>query len=192
MAATAPFSSSSWMMRPPSHVNQRRAAAARVHPESATERSEFHPSVLRTGSPTQVRLGVGQVATARLPRSDRSGASGHFETPPRAHRWSPAFPPPAERSPASSLSLSLEDDGGVDRGGQLFIDDIALRDMRLSRGGAGYPWLRFTFDAQPSKCTAPYRIGSSESESYRYVPRNLDPALAEDTALRCPSFVGLR
>ena len=185
-------------MSPPPRPDRRRSTAPRVPAESTNERSEFHPSVLRMGSPTQVRLGAGQVATARLPR-DRSGAQEHFtlarkgssesgaetghasaeafQTPSRGRHRLPAPPaslPPSpvdSRSPASTLSLSL--DRGVhrvvDSGGLLFIDDIALRDICLSREGVGYPWLRFSFGAQPSKCTAPSRIDSSDSESYRYV-----------------------
>eukprot|EP01044_Picomonas_judraskeda_P018710 COSAG03_NODE_3778_length_1832_cov_1.653203_2_plen_475_part_01 len=175
VAATAPFSSSSWMMSPPpSPANRPRATTRRVPIESADERREFHPSVLRMGSPTQVRLGAGQVAATRRPRdriaaqeslrlsgksSSESGTEAQhgstepFRTPPRAH----------QRSAPSAMPVSPRQ--RVDRGGLLFIDDIAVRDMRLSRGSVAYPWLRFSFGSQPSKYTAPYRIGSADSDT---------------------------
>ena len=176
VAATAPFSSSSWMMSPPPQPNRRRATVPRTPVENVTERRQFHPSVLRMDSPTQVRLGTGQVAASqrhhvvgaheeaagRLSRRSSAESDAETEREPSQRFRTPS--PAHIRSPASTMSLSLGRQD-VDRGGLLFIDDIAVRDMR--RGSTGWPWLRFSYGSQPSKRTVPYHSGSSDSDTAR-------------------------
>ena len=188
-------------MSPPPQPNRRRSTVPRRPIENATERRQFHPSVLRMDSPTQVRLGSGQVADSRRHHghlnskmeqhvvgaheeaagrlAGRSSADSDAETEHEPSQRSRTPSPDHTHSLASTMSFSLGRQD-ADRGGLLFIDDIAVRDMR--RGSTGCPWLRFSYGSQPSKRTMPYHSGSLDSDTARCA---LTPRICACLLARC-------
>jgi hypothetical protein len=195
VAATAPFSSSSglyWAASP----TQRREKERRAPAAEPDERPEFHPSVLRNGSPTQVQLGSGQGGAhrsrsrggTREPAYRRLSSELEPEPEPRVakqlelepeqattprrqqQQHEPSRQPAATELPRDSPSSSSRSRAATqrdmtERGGTLFVDDIAVRNMHRRDASAGYPLVRLIVNSLQSRETAPHRVVSTTSDS---------------------------